>query len=48
MQDPEVKDSYAKVGIQSRHMDLDTVKKFVSSEIVKYQQIATKAGIEPQ
>jgi tripartite-type tricarboxylate transporter receptor subunit TctC len=48
MQDPEVKDSYAKAGIQSRHMDLDTVKKFVSSEIVKYQQIATKAGIEPQ
>jgi tripartite-type tricarboxylate transporter receptor subunit TctC len=48
MQDPEVKDSYAKVGIQSSHMDLDTVKKFVSSEIVKYQQIATKAGIEPQ
>ena len=48
MQDPEVKDSYAKAGIQSRHMDLDTVKKFVSSEIVKYQQITTKAGIEPQ
>jgi len=29
-------------------MDLDTVKKFVSSAIVKYQQITTKAGIEPQ
>jgi hypothetical protein len=48
MQYLEVKDSYAKVGIQSRHVDLDTVKKFVSCEIVKYQQIATKSGIEPQ
>ncbi|SMC43695.1 tripartite tricarboxylate transporter substrate binding protein [Polynucleobacter kasalickyi] len=48
MQDAEVKDSFQKAGIQSRHMTLDQVKQFVKADIVKYQKIAASAGIEPQ
>ncbi len=48
MLDPEVKDAFQKAGIQSRHMSLEQVKQFVKTDIVKYQKIATAAGIEPQ
>jgi tripartite-type tricarboxylate transporter receptor subunit TctC len=48
MLDPEVQDSFQKAGIQSRHMSLEQVKQFVKVDIVKYQKIATSAGIEPQ
>ena len=48
MQDPELKESFARAGIQSRHMGLEQVKQFVAAEIQKYQGIASKAGIEQQ
>ena len=48
MLDPEVKDSFHKAGIQSRHMSLEQVKQFVKADIIKYQKIAIAAGIEPQ
>jgi len=48
MQDLEVKEAFQKAGIQSRHMTLEQVKQFVRADIVKYQKIASTAGIEPQ
>jgi len=48
MQDPEIKASYAKAGIQATPMTTEEVAKFVRAEIAKYSKIAKDANIEPQ
>lgn len=48
LQDPELKNAYAKAGITIKLMNLAETEKFVISEITKYQRIAKDANIEPQ
>jgi tripartite-type tricarboxylate transporter receptor subunit TctC len=48
LQDPEVREAYSKVGIESKQMTTDEFNKFVKEEISRYQKIATNAQIELQ
>ena len=48
MQDPEVREAYAKVGIEPKQMSAEEFNKFVKEEISRYQKIATNAQIELQ
>ena len=48
LQDPEVRDAYAKVGIEPKAMTAEEFNKFVKDEIARYQKIATAAQIEQQ
>ena len=48
LQDPEVREAYSKVGIESKQMTTEEFNKFVKEEISRYQKIATNAQIELQ
>ena len=45
MNDPAVREGFAKAGAQPMVLSLDQARKFLSDEIVKYRDIITKAGI---
>ena len=45
--DPAVRDGFAKAGAQPMALPLDQSKKFLSDEIIRYRDIITKAGIPP-
>jgi tripartite-type tricarboxylate transporter receptor subunit TctC len=45
LNDPDVRESFAKAGAETMALPLDKAKKFHADEIVKYRDIITKAGI---
>ena len=48
MQDPELMAAYAKIGIEPRAMNAETIAAYVREEMKKYQFIARQARIEAQ
>jgi tripartite-type tricarboxylate transporter receptor subunit TctC len=48
LQDPEVREAYAKVGIDPKVISAEEFNKFVKEEITRYQKIAATAQIEQQ
>ena len=45
MQDPEIKSTFDKAGVQVREMDQQQFHQFVQSEMNKYLKIVKLAGI---
>ena len=48
VQEPQVREQFAKLGMQPSPMRLDEFARFVRSEIEVYKRIVRQAGIEPQ
>ena len=44
---PEVRDQYAKLGIEPGTLFLDDFAKFVRIEMAKYEKVVKRAGIPP-
>jgi tripartite-type tricarboxylate transporter receptor subunit TctC len=48
VQQPEVREQFAKLGIQPAPMKPEEFAKFVRDEIVVYRRIVKQANIQPQ